>query len=166
MVSVRDGLKHPDLSAEDIALFEEGVINLTRLERDLALLMDEHDRWQMVDTEFPGSRMTGKGTEELDWSWGSLKPMLAALCGDPTQPKVYYVKEDFDRLQVALDRGADLKAKKRAFRSLRRSAGIRFHSIDTKLLETCEDLGKIGEPLAVVLRFLAGGPTHGSLEEG
>jgi hypothetical protein len=41
------------------------------------------------------------------------------------------------------------------FRRFRRQAGERFYRVDIELKRMTDDLRKVGEPLAVVLRLLA-----------
>ena len=40
------------------------------------------------------------------------------------------------------------------FRMFCRHASDRFYQVDTQLKEQCEDLGKVGEPLAFLLEML------------
>jgi TIR domain len=158
VVYVRDELKQAEVPERDVALFEEGVLCLARLDRDVATLMKEHDRWQDVDTELRRIQNDWEGNpEELDRSWDDLSPKIEELCRDAQEinlSDLSDVRDDFDDLKRAVDGKADASTKKRAFRSLRKSAGERFFYVDAKLKETCEDLGEVGSPLAAVLRLL------------
>jgi hypothetical protein len=64
------------------------------------------------------------------------------------------LKTDAARLDTALA-ASDATKIRHFFRRYRRQAGERFYRVDIELKRMTDDLRKVGEPLAAVLRLLA-----------
>jgi hypothetical protein len=145
-----------DLKETDkVAQFEEGVEALGRLKLALSTLIQDHDRWQVMDTELRRIEATlDQGTEELELSWPQLKQMSVPLCGLGGEAWVQTFRAEGDKLDAALT-ACDPVRIRTGFRQYRHRALERFERVDTALLKLCANLRKVGEPLAIVLEMIA-----------
>lgn len=155
LAGIRDTLSRPGLDPQKIRQFEAGVTALDGLNAELTALSDSHERWQTLDLELRRIETTlEQDTAELALSWPDLKAMVAPLCPDPAEQWVISLQEDGAKLEGALQ-AADQNKIKQSFRRYRRQASDRFYRVDVELKRTCDDLRKIVDPLASVLRMIA-----------
>jgi hypothetical protein len=154
LTSVRDQLAQLDLDVAKMRQFDAGVEALANLNQSLAALVDEHDRWQIVDLELRRIEAAMRNdTMELEMSWPSLKEMTAPLYGGVEDEWVKSISADATALDDALAQDNPAKIK-RFFWRYRRRAGDRFYRVDVDLLELCEALREVGGPLTSVLNMI------------
>jgi len=154
LTQVRDTLSRPDLDPEKIRQFEAGVAALTSLNHDLATLIDEHDRWQVVDCVLRRIEdRLEQDLDELEWSWPDLKAKGERLYGECAEKWAHGLKADCEKLESALA-ASDHARVKQFFRRYRSQAGNRFYRIDATLKGLCDELRQVDGPLAFVLRML------------
>jgi hypothetical protein len=152
--SIRDLLSLPHLDPEKVHQFELGVAALSDLNKTLVALVSSYDQWQAIDLELRRIETTlDQDPTELELSWPDLKEMVEPLCADPTAPWAAALLADGAKLEAAIAAGDSSKLKQ-SFRRYRRQAGDRFYRVDVELKRTCDDLRKIVEPLASVLRMI------------
>jgi hypothetical protein len=154
MACVSDNLASLDLDPEKVGHFEAGVDALVSLSHGLATLVDEHDRWQAIDLELRRVEANmGQDITELAISWPDLKAMTEPLCSGSADEWITSFRKDSDNLDRAIAYQNPTRIK-RCFRRYRRQAGLRFHRVDVALKSLCDDLRKVGEPLASVMRLI------------
>jgi hypothetical protein len=152
---VRGALPAASLHYDRVQQFEVGVVALSGLSGELNLLVESHDRWQAVDFEL--RRVEGlidQDIEELDLSWPDIKEMVTNLCREVTEGWAATLQGDGEKLDAALAAQDQTKIR-HFFRRYRRQAGDRFYRVDVDLKRMCDELRKVGEPIASVLRVLA-----------
>jgi hypothetical protein len=154
MGRVSDNLARLDLDPERVGQFEAGVDALVSLNESLTALVGDHDRWQVVDLELRRIEANmEQGTMELEMSWPDLKAMTEPLYSDSAEEWAVAFRKDSDHLDDAI--AAENPARiKRHFRRFSRHADARFQRVDSILKRLCEDLRKVGEPLASVMRMI------------
>lgn len=153
--SIRDLLSLPQLDPEKVHQFELGVAALSSLNATLAALVDSHDKWQAIDLELRRVETTlDQDPAELELSWPDLKEQVAPLCADATATWAASLLADGAKLEAAIAE-QDAGRIKQSFRRYRRQASDRFYRVDVELKRTCDDLRKIVEPLASLLRMIA-----------
>jgi hypothetical protein len=153
--SIRDLLSLPHLDPEKVRQFEVGVAALSNLNKTLVALVTSHDQWQAIDLELRRLETTiDQDPTELELSWPDLKEMVDPLCADATAPWAAALLADGVKLETAIT-AADSSKIKQSFRRYRRQASDRFYRVDVELKRTCDELRKIVEPLASVLRMIA-----------
>ncbi|HVT17098.1 MAG TPA: toll/interleukin-1 receptor domain-containing protein [Thermoanaerobaculia bacterium] len=144
-----------DLDADKVHQFEVGVDTLSRLHVTLTALVLDHDRWQEADLDL---RLIESNLEQsldaLEFSWSQVKEKLAPLADGTSEPWAVTFRQEAERLALALE-AQDAARSRLHFRSFRRLAGIRFHRVDVILKDQCDELRKVGEPLASVLRRMS-----------
>lgn len=154
LTSVRDHLTHVDIDREKVRQFKVGVDALTELSQHLTALVSEHDRWQVVDLELRRIESAMRqDTMELEMSWPGLKAMLEPLYSSSDDEWATSLAADATALDDAMA-GENSAKIRRHFRRCRRQVGDRFYRVDVDLKELCEELHKIGEPLASVMDII------------
>jgi len=154
MTYVSDHLAHLDLDPEKVDQFEAGVDALISLNHRLTVLVDDHDKWQVVDLEL--RRIEANMEQymvELEMSWPDLKAMAEPLysgCTDEWATSFSKYSADLDNA-IAAGNPAQIK---RCFRRYRRQAGACLYRVDVDLKRLCEDLREVGEPLASVMKMI------------
>ncbi|HMO56557.1 MAG TPA: CHAT domain-containing protein [Roseiflexaceae bacterium] len=152
---VRAGLPATALQLERVQQFEVGVVALSSLSSELADLVESHDRWQALDFELRRiESLVDQDIEELDLSWPDIKQMATNLCQHVADGWAAALLGDAEKLEAALE-AEEATRVKHFFRRFRRQAGDRFYRIDVDLKRMCDELRKVGEPLASVLRMMA-----------
>jgi hypothetical protein len=154
MTCVSDNLAYLDLDPEKVNQFEAGVDALISLNHRLTTLVNGHDKWQVVDLEL---RRIEANVEqymiELEMSWPGLKAMAEPLYSGCTDEWAISFSKYSDNLDSAIAAGNPAQIKRR-FRRYRRQAGACFYRVDVNLKRLCEDLRKVGEPLASVMKMI------------
>ena len=153
--NIRDMLSLPRLDSEKVQQFESGVAALADLNISLIALVSSHDQWQAIDLELRRVETTlDQDPGELELSWPALKAMVAPLCADGAATWAAGLLSDGGKLEGAIN-AAEPNKTKQFFRRYRRQVSDRFYRVDVDLKRTCDDLRKIVEPLASVLRMIA-----------
>jgi hypothetical protein len=146
-----------------LAQFQGGLDALAALERQLAALVEEHDRWQDLEVEL--RRVDGslsQGPLELQYSWPYVRGQATPLYQGRGADVAAAFAEPAAALDAAVAAGDALEMA-RHFRRFWRLAGDAFFQVDVTLKRLCEQLRQVGEPLSLVLNLLsppAGGPSR------
>ena len=153
MAKVSDNLAMMDLDSDQVDQFEAGVDALVGLNHNLTALVDDHDRWQVIDVELRRIEASIEhDTIELEMSWPDLKSTAEPLYTDFLDEWAAFLRQDSERLDSALATQNPARIK-RHFRRYRRQVGSRFHRVDVDLKRLCTELRTIGEPMAAVMRM-------------
>lgn len=154
MTSIYATLSHAHPDFVTLYDFQESVAAVTSLSTSVLDLVASHDAWQIVDRELRRiETFLDYDTTELEASWPDLKTLASPLyCTAHAKWAIALssIAEQVDRA-IAMK---DPIACKRSFRRYRRQANDRFYQVDDELKQLCEELRKIGEPLATVLRMI------------
>jgi hypothetical protein len=156
LTRVRERLPDFPLDTDKVAQFEVGVVALAGLSTRLAMIVSEHDGWQAVDLELRRIEATiDTSLDELELSWADVQEMCAPLYTNVEETWATTMRADAAKLDAALAAGDETKMR-HFFRRYRRQAGDRFYRVDIELKRMTDDLRKVGEPLTVILRLIAG----------
>jgi hypothetical protein len=155
MEAVRSKITRPDMDQEKVRQFEIDINDLAKLSQALDHLIEEHDKWQMVENDLHRiETMLTQDTSELEHSWPHLRENIEILCVGRSEPWALSLKEEGDKLNLYIDAQESAKAKQN-FRRYRRLASNRFYQVDLSLRNLCcNDLRKVGDPLSSVLRII------------
>jgi hypothetical protein len=154
MTTLSDILARLDLDLEKLNRFNLAVEALAGLERTLSALVDDHDQWQRLDLELRRIEAVMElDTEELEMSWPDLEGMAVPLHQGRSERWAMDFRTSIDDLDSAIV-SRNPRLIRNGFRMFCRNASDRFYHIDTQLGEQCEDLGKVGQPLAFLLEML------------
>jgi hypothetical protein len=154
MTGIRDRLIDGELDEEKIGQFQEGANNLSKLQQNLRLLIQNHDEWQRIDLVLRRIETNLKyDIMELEMSWPELKIMVESQYRNLRDKWALSLSKDSESLESAVN-SQDTAQVKRSFRSFRRLASYRFYRIDFKLKEICGELRHVGEHLNSVLQML------------
>lgn len=154
MAAVRSWLGGAGYDVARINQFELGVAALATLSTSLTELVNEHDRWQIIDLDLRRiEQFIDQDMTELELSWPDIKERVAPLYLESSEAWGAALKGDAEKVTVALDTGDQARARQ-FFRRFRRQAGERFFRVDIDLKRMCDELRKVGDPLASVLKVL------------
>jgi hypothetical protein len=143
-----------ELDTGKVEQFETGVRALQQLDRGLATLVDDHDRWQALDLEL--RRIEGTLDHDLfdlEMSWPDVKTRGEPLYLNVADDWAQALQKESHNLDEALAASNPAKVK-RGFRNFQRRVSERFFQIDVNLKAVCGDLRQIGAPLASVLGMI------------
>lgn len=155
MTNIHQTLRNLNMDALKLEQFVQGAFSLAKLSSQLDALIRGHDGWQAVIVELRriDSSMAADPLE-LELSWPDLKKMIEKLYENSTESWVNELKEDINQLDQAIT-GVNPALMKRFFRRLDSRAGNRFYRVDLDLRRLCEDLRRVGQPLATILQILS-----------
>jgi hypothetical protein len=139
-----------------VGSLKEGVAALGELASRLDRLIAEHDRWQTLDVEL--MRTEAEGLAELEGSWPDLKKETDGQCEGHTEEWVPLLAQDAEKLTQAIA-AKELNQIRQYFRRFRTRVSRQFYQADLMLKKLCEELARVGEPLAKVLKSLVPGAT-------
>ncbi len=153
---LRDYLMRRSIEPTRVALVDETVSILKRLDATLGPLTAAHDQWQTLEEELRKIEVmfeTLTDISELQWSWSGVKKQTMALCSASMEKWSVALGESMNKLDLVLasDNPAQVR---RIFPVFRSGAGRRFHQVDQDLKDLCDRLRDIGEPLGAVLRMI------------
>lgn len=152
--AIQSRMEDAGIEEGKIRQFEDAGRALSVLNGSLQALVDEHDRWQLLDLELRRvEAMIAFDLMELEMSWPDIKRMALALSQGVVADWATTFTQDCTRLDEALETQNPARIRL-GFQRLRRQAGSRFYQIDTDLRNLCEELRQIGEPLTLMLRML------------
>jgi hypothetical protein len=145
-----------------VSRYEAGQEALHSLDRRLMALRDEHNGWQIADLELrrieselrPRESGVGQGIEELKKAWPDLKIKAEPLYSDRREDLVTRLRKAGQSLDLVIA-GDNPDSIYDSFRIYRRLAGLQFLKVDEDLKALCEELRRIGDPLASVLEVLS-----------
>jgi len=127
---------------------------LDGLHTTLEALVREHDHWQAIDNDLRHLVDGGQaGFEETLLSWPLVRATLEVILAGidaAWAPAVAAATKDVDHA-LAVD---DPRKRVACLRSLFRRTGQRFVDVDKQLLETCEELRRVGDTLDSVLKVI------------
>jgi hypothetical protein len=136
-----------DIKEETILRFKNGVDALGALNDTLVSLIEDHNRWQRIDDEL---RRMEADQSDLLASWTDLKDMTEEQLRGVPENWALRIAEDSQKLDKAI--GVQDPNKIRQYFSRYRSrVGNRFYQVDLALKALCDQLRRIGEPLASLL---------------
>jgi hypothetical protein len=142
-------------ATHQLEAFETGVAAMARLADRLTAAIAYHNAFQEIDDELRRVEvLLDQDVRELTYAWQYLKPMIQKLC-DSSQAS-WALK--LNAMGVELERTfviENLRTIKPLFRSYRSQASRSFNQVDRDLLMLCEELQKVGEPLATLLKLIA-----------
>jgi hypothetical protein len=142
-----------DLNAENVHDFKAGLDGLRNLECVLSNLVEDHDKWQVVETELRlVENFLERDISELEANWPGLKEMAEPLYSSGSDPAATGFKIISEKLEGAISAHDPVRIKQ-FFRSYRSKAAKRFYEVDALLKRHCNDLRMVGDPLATVLRW-------------
>jgi hypothetical protein len=154
LTRVCDHITSLELDPDKVIAFQSGLDALDKLSRALSELVENHDRWQMLDVEL---RRIGASIDrdlvEFEMSWPDLKPKADLLYATCTEEWAEALRKEGNALDDALLSNYPKKVQQR-FHNYQRRAANRFFRVDLQLKALCSDLRQIGVPLASVLRMV------------
>jgi hypothetical protein len=134
--------------------FEIGVTALSRMADQLTTAIAYHNAFQEIDDELRRVEvLLDQDARELTYAWQYLKPMIQQLCH--SSQAGWAIK--LNAMGLELERSfatKNLRTIKPLFRSYRSQASRSFNQVDRDLLTLCEELQKVGEPLAILLKLI------------
>jgi hypothetical protein len=154
LTAIQMALSSLPLDHAKVAQFDAGVEALRSLDARLTTLLEAHNRWQTVE------RMLSRIEDvmvydltELEFSWPDVQLRVHALCQDNQEEWVTLLTADGSGLSHALA-AKNPALVQRCFQRYRQRAGHRFYQVDILLKTHCEELRKVGQPIASVFKIL------------
>jgi hypothetical protein len=166
MTGVYRSIANTYLDAAKVERFQLGVNDMEELAQELHARIKEHDVWQQIDDKLRRIHDSRASLlSELEGFWPRLSSDLKAVC-ELAQPAtgsnvavatvsdwVPGLVQQTANLETALVSGEMTQAS-RHFGRLHQQAAECFHRIDKKLLETCEKISKVKDPLQRLVEIL------------
>jgi hypothetical protein len=154
LTAIQVALSSLPLDRARVAQFESGVAALRSLDARLTTLVEAHNRWQTVERMLSRIEdVMAYDLTELEFSWPDVQMRVNALCQDSQEEWVTLLAADGSSLSHALS-AQNPALVHRCFQRYRQRAGHRFYQVDILLKTHCEELRKVGEPIASVLKIL------------
>jgi hypothetical protein len=144
----------PTDATQDLEALTTSRAALATLHQGLDRLVDEHDRWQGIDSELRdiGAMLAGD-RESFAQRWREQHERVVGLCGEATADWIQrMMRSDVPRLETAIEAtDPDPVPLAKAFREYRSRADRGFFLLDKRLLEACVELAKLDDPLMSLL---------------
>ena len=148
------------LPSETVVRIATSVAALEKLNDDLNDLIADHNNWQRLDDElrrvdvFLGN--DPNDITELELTHPDFQAMAADLYSNSDRKWALDLQRSSARLQEALASGSNMPPATviGIFQTYRVQVGRRFRFVDDQLLQLCENLRQIGEPLDWLLRTI------------
>ena len=138
-------------NSERVRQFRAGVAALDRMEKTLSSLVQRHDYWQDFDSNLQAMEKNPKPEDLLAW-WPDIKEMIDHVAESyGTEPWIAFFLTDCHSLESDIQAG-EMPRISRSFRQVHRQVSKRFYNTDADLKSQCDELLKVGEPLARVLK--------------
>lgn len=154
MRHVCDNLSRLALDPEKLRQFQADVDALSRLRDTLPPLIDAHDHWQLIDCELRRIEAElGHDIAMFEWSWSDLMQKAKTLYTGSTEAWAMRLQSDSARLDAAIAEQNRTQISY-YFQRYRSQVSDHFYWVDKRLKELCEELRRVGEPLAFVLKML------------
>jgi hypothetical protein len=149
-------LGRADVDKARLSEFKSGVEALQKLTDELNRLIDDHDSWQTRDNEVRRIEATvDRDVADLRDMWSELKAWTEGQCQGVAESWAASLLQCSQKLDAAIA-DQDQHKIRQSFNTYRRRIGGRFFDIDVNLKKLCDELRKIGDPLARVLEMLYG----------
>lgn len=139
---------------ETLARFKGGVDAVADLGTTVTNLIDDHDAWQRIDDEL--RRVDASvifDLTDLLVSWPELRAYTAERCDGRSEPWAIRLQETAMKLDEALAADDAMRARQ-LFRQYRSRVDNTFYRVDLELKRLCDELRRIGEPLAALAEIL------------
>jgi hypothetical protein len=140
--------------AEKVAQFNIGAHRLPELNKSFSQLLDDHDQWQFIDHDLRELEHKEGAIEALTIIWPSVKrqimPLLAPNGADLEEELLRIYGEKIDKALLEKQSGEA----QYWVRSYRRQVVEQFQQVDGSLLESCNDLCNLCDPLDKILEVL------------
>jgi hypothetical protein len=154
------------LKSEAGKRFSAGVEALPQLSQNLTALTDEHNRWQVVASEFWRiDALIVQDIEDLSRSWPKLRSRLQKLCADKPAHWAVAILDSVSQLDILLANPAPADQPKEVQRWLMKvrqtyagcsnQGGTQFYQVDLSLKRLCDELRDVQMALATLLAGLA-----------
>ena len=148
------------LTPETVGRIAASVAALGKLNDDLNDLVDDHNNWQRLDDELRrvdvllGSDRND--ISELELTHPDFQAMATDLYGSSDKKWALDLQHSSEQLKEALTSESNMPPATiiGIFQTYRVQVGRRFRLVDDRLLQLCEDLRQIGEPLDWLLRTI------------
>lgn len=142
-------------NAELIDHLQHSIQAMIELQTQMETLVNHHNDWQRLDDELRRiDVMTAQDFSELRMMWPDIQGMGMDLYGRSAIQWAIDLRYSNDRLESVLSGQRPPNAIKQEYEAFRRQVSRRFRLVDDQLLQLCEDLRQIGEPLDLLLKSL------------
>jgi hypothetical protein len=141
----------------DLGRYRASLQRLEGVDRDLAELIDDHDKWQEIDNALRAQANGWRAPGGAPPQWEGTQEMLLDQCNRSGEDWAKQLAGAVGRLEAAVQGGqpgADL------FKLVRHMAIRRFYYVDKQLDNLCAELRRIGEPLNAVWEVLTNQPAE------
>jgi hypothetical protein len=158
LARVFDTIDRANAREETVSKFKTGVDALGNLSKTLTALIEDHDGWQQIDDELRRVEASlALDPLELLASWPELQTMTDTRRQrtSPAEEEEWSLRlgEDSRKLNEAVGAN-DINKGKQYFGRYRSRVSNRFYQVDLALKALCDQLRRIGEPLASLLESL------------
>ncbi|KAA3656288.1 MAG: hypothetical protein DWQ04_31545 [Chloroflexi bacterium] len=146
-----------ELSPETINRIVENKISIMKLDNQLNQFVHYHNDWQSLDDELRRieANISNDEIEDLRLTWPDIQEMVQALEKKDDERWIESFLKNVDRLDKIIKSEASSSASvKRIFDTFRGQASRRFRQVDDQLLNLCQSLQVIGEPLNLLLSMI------------
>ena len=147
-------LRLEQVATHQFEAFETGVAALARLADRVTAAIAYHNAFQEIDDELRRVEvLLDQDVRELTYAWQYIKPMILKLCDSSQASWALKLNAMGAELERTFET-EDLRTIKPLFRSYRSQASRSFNQVDRDLLTLCEELQKVDEPLATLLKLI------------
>ena len=139
---------------DTLARCRTGVDAVAALSVTVARLIDDHDCWQRIDDEL--RRVDANAVfdlVDLAASWPELRALTASRCEDRDEEWAVRLRETTTKLDHAIA-ARDVNRSRQYFRQYQSRVDNTFYRVDLELKRLCDELRRIGEPLAALTEVL------------
>jgi hypothetical protein len=155
LVGVSNTIKELDLDSEKVVLFQSGLTALADLNKLLGLLVEDHQRWQMLEVEIrQAGNSIGNDLTNFEMSWVYIKSKADPLYMAMMEDWAMDLKKDGALVDEILKTNNSAKVSSK-FRSYQRGVSRHFYQVDKDLKSLCGELSKIGTPLTTILEIIS-----------
>lgn len=154
LARICNGLPSFGLDPARVNTFQGGLDGLNKLEKVLSNLVDQHGRWQDLESDLRLSEpYVGRDLDQLEIDWSDIKSKSEQLYFAIEEGWANDLRQDSHALDEALA-ARDPARIRRCFRNYQRRVANRFYQVDLELKTLCGNLRQIGAPLASVLEAI------------
>lgn len=153
MKAVHNSLSnHTEVDTVMVQQFVQGIEALGLLSKSLEEHVSRHDDWQGFDDELRRIEVmvTEEDISELELSWPDVQDIGNRLYAEKQEQWAVSLRTISEKLETSLmNKPATIVL--RQFQNYRSRSNRRFRQVDDELLNICQELQKVGEPLNVLL---------------
>ncbi len=150
MTRIVENLHSLEVDLNQLELFHTGTTALAAFDHQLSGLVDEHNRWQMVEDDL---RLMESDPDDMEKSWRYVKRKAQPLYSGIEERWALAILESSAKLDDALA-SQNPTLVRQYFRAYYARARNRFYEVDVDLKRLCDELRKVGESLNAVLRWI------------